>query len=259
MADEPAFVEPLTRRNCKRLPKVEWQIADALTLEPEALLKRAQQREKTAPDFLSEETLVYFIRRADRNGDAETRNVLFCELFERCKPHFSGKFRGFDRKEDRQDLQGEVKKRVIEDLLAQDDRGDFMQVRFWKYLEYKSIDACRKALRHTKDTESLDASYFGDGVFEGRTRLETEADPRLSPEEFTIISKGLAKLPLRLRQVFLLRHYVGMEIGSDNSAEAERNEPTIAAHFRCTGRTIRNLLKEADRLLASFREKHDGE
>ena len=74
-------------------------------------------------------------------------------------------------------------------------------------------------------------------------------------EDFAIRVK---KLPLRLRRVFLLRHYVGMKIGSDNLAKDEAGELTIAAHFGRTGRTIRNWLKEADRLLTEFQEKHDG-
>lgn len=252
MADEPAFIEPLTLGNYKRLPKVEWQIADALTLEPEALVKRAQQRDKAAPNFLSAEALVYFIRRADRNGDTKMRGALFRELFERCIPYFRRKFRGFDREDDREDLQSKVIERVVEDLLAEDNRGDFMQVQFWKYLKYKCIDACRITLRHTKDAESLDTSYYGDDLFEGETRLEKVVDPRLSPEELTMIREELAKLPQHLRDVFLMRHYLGMKIGSDDSAEVTGDELTIAAHFNCTGRTIRNRLKEADRLLASF-------
>ena len=149
--------------------------------------------------------------------------------------------------------------RVIEDLFAADDRGDFMQVRFWTYLKNKSIDACNKARRHTNNTESLDASYFGNGVFEGQTRLETEVDPKLSPEELAMISEELGELPTSLQKVFWLRHYVGMEIGPDDPAETVGDKLTIAAHFCCSGRTIRNWLKKATRLLASFREKHDGE
>lgn len=258
MANEPPFVEPLTRGNYKRLPAVEGQITAALILEPETLLKRAQQRDETASDFLSAEALVYFIRQAIRNNDNKVREPLFRELLERCKPHFSGKFRGFGR-EDREDLQSEVMNRVVEDLFAPDDRGDFMQVRFWKYLEKKCIDACRIVLRHTKKTESLDASYSSDGISERRALLETEIDPGLLPEEFAMISEGLAELPLHLRRVFMLRHYFGMKIGPDKSVEAADNEPTIAKQFNRSGRTIRNWLKEADKMLASFREKQNGE
>ena len=258
MADEPPFVEPLTRGNYKRLPEVERQITDALTLEPEALVKRAQQIDATAFDFLSAETLVYFIRWAIRNDKTNTRDILFRELLERCQPCFRGWFRNFGQ-QDREDLQGEVMKIVVEDLFALDDRSDFMQVRFWAYLKKKSMDACRKALRYADDTESLDAGYCGDGAFEGQTLLETEVDPGLSSEEFAMISEGLAKLPLRLRHVFLLRHYFSMKIGPDDPAEAAVDEPTIAAHFGRSGRTIRNWLKEANKLLTDYQEKHSGE
>lgn len=259
MDDDPPPIEPLTQENYKRLPAVEREIADALILEPEALVKRVRQREETAPDFLSAETLVYFIRQTIRNGDTGMRELLFRELFERCSLYFRGQFRGFGQ-EDRKDLQSEVMNRVVKDLFAQDDSGDYMQVRFWDYLKKKCIDACRKARRRIDATESLDVSYLGNGVFEGRTQLETVVDPRLSPEKFAMISEGLAKLPQHLRDVFLMRHYFDMQIGPDDSAEAARDELTIAAHFGCTGRTIRNRLKKAYRLLDGFfMEKHNGE
>ena len=68
-----------------------------------------------------------------------------------------------------------------------------------------------------------------------------------------MISEGLAQLPPRLRRVFVLRHYFRMKIGADNPADDTGDELTIAAQFSCSGRTIRNWLKEADRLLAGFR------
>ena len=256
MADEPPFVEPLGR-GYKRLPEVERQIADALSLEPEALLRGARDRDESVAGCLAPEAVAYFIRRANRNGEAGIRNDLFRELLDRCIPHFRGKFRGFGQ-EDRKDLQGEVQKVIIEDLFAPDDRGDFMQVRFWSYLERKCIDACRAAFRQTEDTESLETGYSGDGVSEGLTKLHREVDRQLSPEKFAMISEGLGQLPPRLRHVFLLRHYVGMKIGSDAPSVDEGKELTIAAEFGCTGRTIRNWLKQADRLLAEFQEKHDG-
>ena len=245
-------IELLTRSAYKRLPATERQIADAAALKPVALVLRAQQREKGAPEFLMEETLVYFIRRACQNGDTETRDALFRILFERCLPYFRNRFRGFDQ-QDREDLQNEVLKKVVEDLFAPDDRGDFMQVRFWKYLKARSIDVCRKASLHNDRIESLDTGYLGNGMSEGRICLEAEADPVLPPEKLAMISEGLAKLPVYLQQVFVMRHYLGMKIGADNSADDKAGEPTIAAHFGVSGRTIRNWLSKADRLLADFR------
>ena len=256
MADEPPVVEPLGR-GYKRLPEVERQIADALDLESEPLLRRARERVERVPGYLAPEALVYFIRRAIRNEEARIRGELFRELLERCNPYFRGKFKGFSQ-QDREDLQAEVHIVIVEDLFARDDRSDFMQVRFWSYLEKKCVDACRAAWRQTEDTESLETGYSVDGASEGSTRLHQEVDRQLSPEDLAMISEALEHLPPRLRQVFLLRHYVGMKIGSDDPSEAEGQELTIAAMFGCTGRTIRNWLKQADRLLAEFREKHDG-
>ena len=256
-SDESPLVEALTRNGYVRLAQVERQIGEAVTLDGATLVERAQQRDEAAPDFLAPEALVYFIRQAIRSGEVRIRDDLFRKLLERCNPYFRGKFRGFAQ-EDREDLQGEVQRMIIEDLFAQDDRSDFMQVRFWTYLKRKCIDVCRAKFRQTEKTESLETGFSGEGASQGLTRLEMEADRQISPEDLTTISEGLKKLPLRLRRVFLLRHYVGMKIGSDNLAKDEAGELTIAAHFGRTGRTIRNWLKEADRLLAEFQEKHDG-
>ena len=240
--DEPSLVEPLTRQDCNRLRATERQIADAASLTSNALLKRAQQQDKGALEFLSAEAIVYFIRRANRDGNTRNRDDLFRELFERCKPYFRGQFRGFDEQE-REDRQFQVMQTIVEDLLAKDDRSDYMQVRFWKYLDHKCIDVCRKATRFNDNMKRLAANYSGDAT---KRRI-------LSLDEFAMISKALAKLPPRLLEVFLLRHYFGLQIETNCRNDDGKDELTIAAHFGVTGRTVRNWLKEADHLLAGFR------
>ncbi len=257
-SSEQPVVMPLTRRGYVRLAKVEWQIGKAVTLDGPALLLRARRRDEAAPDFLAPEALVYFIRGAIRNGEEQIRDNLFRELLERCNPYFRNKFRGFGR-EDREDLQGEVQCIIIEDLFARDDRSDFMQVRFWTYLERRCIDACRPMFRQAIDTESLDTGYLGDDESEGLNKVDQVVDEQLSSEEFAMISEGLRQLPPRLQHVFWLRHYFGLPIGSDKHAEDEGKEMTIAVAFGCSGRTVRNWLKEANRILAKFREEHNGE
>ena len=130
--EESSVVEPLTRRGYKRLPATERQISEASIQDAATLVMRARQRDENAPEYLSAEALIYFIRRADRNDNRKTRDSLFRELFERCIPFFRGKFRGFSV-EVREDLQGDVLNKVAEDMFTPDDSGDFMQVRFWTY------------------------------------------------------------------------------------------------------------------------------
>jgi hypothetical protein len=74
-----------------------------------------------------------------------------------------------------------------------------------------------------------------------------------------MVSVGWAKLPLKLRRVFVLRHVVGMAIGDDDPDDDPPGDKlTLAQHFGCTGRTIRSWLKKADDLLAGLGEKGEG-
>jgi DNA-directed RNA polymerase specialized sigma24 family protein len=256
MDDGCPGIKPLTRRGYRRLAATEKQIAGAIALDRAGLIARAQWRDETASDYLSPEALVYFIRRADSNRDVRVRDALFRELVERCAPFFRGQFPGMD-KTVREDLQQDVLNKVVEDILAVDDRADFMEVRFWSYLKRKTISAYRSISLHAEEVESLDTGYSGAGESEGRTKLESLRDERLSPEQLTMVLEGLGKLPPRLRKVFIMRHAVGMAVGSDNRADDPPGKPTLAQHFGCSGRTIRNWLREADDLLASLREKED--
>jgi DNA-directed RNA polymerase specialized sigma24 family protein len=257
-SEPPSMVAPLTRRGYKRRPEIELQIGGAVALDATDLLGRAQQRDKAEPGNLAPEALVYFIRRADRDGNEKLRDDLFRELFERCKPFFRGQFRAFD-KAAREDLQQEVSKKVVEAILARDDRADFLEVRFWSYMTKRAIDACRSMFAQTDDTESLDTGDLGDGESEGRTKLESQVDERMSPEEVAMVSIGWAKLPPKLRRVFVLRHVVGMAIGGDGvGADPPGDNPTLAQHFGCSGRTIRSWLRKADDLLAGLGEKGEG-
>jgi hypothetical protein len=179
-------VRPLTRRGYKRLPAIERQIAEAGILDATALLARAQQRNEAEPAYLAPETLVHFVRRADRDGHQKLRDDLFRELFERCKPFFRGQFRAFD-KSTREDLQQGVLTKVVEAILARDDRADFLEARFWKYLKARAIDASRSVFAHNDRVESLDTRYSGDGESEGRTKLESQVDESLSPEKLAMV------------------------------------------------------------------------
>ena len=254
-AQDPPALEPL--KGYKRLTKTTAQILGACELDGAALLTSARQKDESVDGHLSAEALVYFIRRSLRDNDLTIRDYLFKELFERCQPFFRGQFRGFDR-HTREDLQSEVMRALVEDLFAPDSRGDFMQVRFWVYLKRRTIDACREHFKHSDVTESLDTGLLGTGKSDGRTLLDRKPDQQLSPEELVSLRTEIAQLSPKLREVFMLRHYVGLKIGPDDPDEVAKSELTLARHYNRPGRTIRNWLKEASMQLERFREKTDG-
>lgn len=250
---EPPSVQPLTRRGYERLPKNQRQIEQAVQLDTAELIERASLPED-APGALSAEALVYFIRRANQEGDSKTRDALFLPLLERCKIFLRGKIRGVT-KEEREDLTGEILQKIIEDIFDPTDRADFMQVRFWTCIDRKKTDAYRRLKQYVGKTVSFDESLPTDDGSGTRTKLDMHPDGSRSAEERLMGSQALEKLPRKLRRVYVLRHAFGMEIGSDNPGDAPSGKMTLARQYNCTGRTIRNWLREADRILASFQER----
>jgi RNA polymerase sigma factor (sigma-70 family) len=247
------MLEPLTKAGCKRLPRVDAEIAGANGLKSDDLIGAARIRDEAASGYISAEAIVFFIRRASRRGDRAVLNALFEELYQRCQPFFRGKIRGF-ADDWRQDVQQAVLRKLAEDILADDDRGDFAQQLFWKYLERKTIDACRKAERDRDRSVSTDADADREEVAD-----ESEnGTPAATPEDIASnreAIRGLEGLPPRLRKVLVMRHYYGLKIGSDDWTADDPSDPTLARYFEVSGRTIRSWLKEAAKMLADFQEK----
>lgn len=245
--------EPLTRRDYKRRPAIERRIKDALALDGTALLTAVQMRQETAADYFPPEALVYFIRRAARSGGKRIVNALFRELYERCTPLLRGRARSFD-KETRKEITQEVFARIAAHLLDPTDKADFAEVSFWSYLKCLSIDVIRERIGELENpVESLDAGRPDADEDESSGLSGQVTDYALSPEQMLILRDGLARLPPKLRQVFIMAHALEMKIESKNP-----NEMTLSRHFGVSERTIRTWLKDADKLLAAFQEESNG-
>ena len=80
------------------------------------------------------------------------------------------------------------------------------------------------------------------------TAAEQHLVKTLSPEKRLMLREGLLLLPEPIRTAFVLHHYDGWQIES-NDPQA----PTIAKHFGKTPRTIRNWMAQAEAILESWR------
>src|SRR5262245_26563515 len=139
-------VIPLTRRNragavLRRDDKVESQIGATLSFDSPQLVARARITDERSPDFLREECLVYFIRDCRRRDDWQLGDMLGDVLFRRCKKWINDRVHAALEPAYVDDCIGEVLLNLSEMILEQGDRGDFAQVRFWKFLKRLTVES----------------------------------------------------------------------------------------------------------------------
>lgn len=260
-ASAPVEIRPLTRASketgqlYRRDPQVEQQITEALTLDPAALVERAAVTSREDPRFLNEETLVYMIREYHDRKQPALVGDLTEALLRRCSPYIEGQLRklGADRQED---ASNDVVEMLFTRILdPSSDRGDFLQVRFWPFLNRMIADTFRRQLGLMKKAGQEVAP---DWVHGAEPAGDAEPDGHyiapvpshgLSQEQRALMEDALAHLDEPYRTLVVLRYYDDWPV--------ESNDPsvlTISRYYAKTPRTIRNWLNTADEQLRAWRE-----
>lgn len=262
--DTSCLPEPLTRRNStgeiyQRHPIVQTQIQEALRLPPEDLRRRSEITDKTSPEFLKEECLVYLIRHYRKAKNQPCVNELSEYLVRRCGTWINRKLRSLGQE---MAIEGysDVLERMFKQILDLDsDRGDFLQVRFWLALESLRIQSYRKQfskLKLERDNIPLTslAGYDGEDTDAPARKRAIQVPGTLARTveseviENDLIREALTRIEEPFRSAFLLRYYYGWPIEDQDPAVR-----TISRHFNKTPRTIRNWLAKAEKCLAAWR------
>lgn len=246
--------KPLTRCNGSgevyvRTPEIETEITTALQLDWHLLLKQAEITDKNSTDFLHEETLVYFIREALRQEQDEAFRSIFKFLHVRCVKYIHTHLSSFPPHRIDDAFQNVITYVVSKIMDLDDDSGDFFQVRFWFALKRAMLTEYDKQIKEIdveEDCIQIDQQFEGD---EGDEPSFEIADTSLSQEDLSLIKSGLSVLAEPYKTAFLLRHYQGWPIRSNDPTEI-----TISSHFNKTPRTIQNWLDTAERELVKWRE-----
>ncbi|MDE2838718.1 MAG: hypothetical protein OXL97_14620 [Chloroflexota bacterium] len=255
---ESCLPQPLTRRNAdgqvyQRLAVVDRQIEEALGLNDEELRSRLAVRDEESPIYLKEESLAYLIRHHHAAGNRKCVNDLTECLLKRCATWINGKLRGL-----RTDLREDGYAAVVAEIFARmldmaSDRGDFLQVRFWKGIERITVDVFRKQIRQF-DTESsgdYDQVTIDELTQQGAVVVPAASGDRNVASEAidnVLIEAALNQLEEPIRSAYLLRHLEDWPIEDKDPAVQ-----TISRHFGKTPRTIRNWLSKADEILEAWR------
>ena len=242
-------IRPLTRRRANGSPyqreeHVDVQIAAALALSPGDLVRRIAVRDVESDAYLQEECLVYLIREHHRADHRELVDQLWRALLRRSAKHINGKLQSLGR-DHVDDAFGDVVTELAEEILdLEDDRGDFLQVRFWfgvRRMIYSVFDHHSRQINQSQRDLSSDKTDVG-------VMSETTADPSISMEQRALYLDGLNAIPEPQRTAFSLRHFDGWQI-----ATGDPDTPCISRYFDKTPRTIRNWLNEAEQALRAWR------
>lgn len=237
-----------------RPAEVERQITRALTQDVKTLATRAAL-DRSSPNHLSSECLVYLIREGRRTNNDSLMSALIPMLLQRCEACLLKRVsdRGFSNA-------GDIRQSILDDLVdvflhpTREDQLDFYECRFNRAFQALRVDAIRRRRR----PREVPASQCGPATAQAG---EPDGYPGIlgtlasKPDTFGVEERAeLLRLVEELldadeRQALALRH-MGYPVESENPGTT-----TIATLCGVSGRTIRTRLAKAEAKIAQLREE----
>lgn len=249
--DDPSDVPRLTKY--PRSAKAEGDIRDLKSLEGAVLVDAFRQSDETATDYRATEALIALLRRAIALNDRRVIAGLHGILVERCQGYFRGSMRGVRNAEERMDIQQAVLADIAEALMRGRLEDEYLQGRFWGWLKMRTLRRITEAKKAREKHPLLD-NRTTDEDEDRPSRANELASNELSAEAKLLIAEGLAELPDDLRELYMMRHLEGWNVGNDRNPTSDPDDPTLAEHFDITARAINKRLAKAEKLLANYRK-----
>lgn len=256
---------PLTKKDKNgnlyvRSPTIEAKIDGAIGQDWTVLSQRARQSDRRSPDFLPNEALLHLIRDALRRQDERVATVLIRTLLKRCEANLkmtvpeSGLRNAVSVREETIDA---LMTMITEDgKPGHEDDLDYFECNFAHAFRTLRINhvrvetAYRKELVELPENEDEDGDLSFDADVLARlssmARTDANQEHRLMLEE---LLEKVRNLPEDERKAVILVRIMGYDEESD-----DKSKRTAATICGVTGRTIRNRLARANKLL-----KDDGE
>jgi DNA-directed RNA polymerase specialized sigma24 family protein len=260
-------VQPLTHRNSdgnlyERLPEVTAQIERALQLDLETLLDQVRISESSSPLYIQEECIVYLIRHFRREKQDSLVNYLAEMLIGRIAITVKIGLRALYA-DNAADAYNELIFRLFDRILdVQSDRGDFLQVRFWRALKYLTISTYNDSAEREEQDRELEIATVSLPLDEDENEIlnrtdspwEALPDKNLLPEEQAIqaiVIDRVNSLDEPYRTAFVLRYFMHLKLDSQNESEL-----TLSRYFGKPSRTIYNWLTKAEKQLENWWNNH---
>jgi len=275
----------------RRRREVEKELEELEKMNLPDVLARAREGQQSGKAMVSSEALVHILRREVRTATTRAPTLgpidgLLSILIRRAEVITQRHLAGFKDEVDREAICKQVTDRIVDEIVDDSDLADYAEVNFNHWLQHNRIDACRKQERKTRDIER-----FGDTVEdlaedeiqvvpEG---IDNKANSDPTPETAYALSEACnkatlpsmlenaalslddryriaamvkqANLPAQVLEAFLLHHYLGMQIDSQ-----DQEKHTLVKHFGKSEKSIRIWIKRAETAFAKLREvQHESE
>lgn len=231
-----------------RRPEVETQLRE-LAAHGFALNRNAlSNRDRKSDGYIYDETLVYLFRLTRENGDEDLLNELYIEL-DRRVGRLIGKFHELlfaDNPEGFDDFKQDIAMALLKKLLDTDsNKADYAQVNFGDYVTVVANDRKKAEIRRLRQRPAL----FGDlrpWKEEDTEPVEnTFRDGRPRVDDALAARAAIAQIPDNIKLAAVMYFLDGWQIESNSPHIA-----TISGYFNVSGRTVRNWLAEARRILS---------
>jgi DNA-directed RNA polymerase specialized sigma24 family protein len=223
----------------KRRSEVETEIRILIGLPVGELKVRLHQCIAGAAPILGE-VLIYLLRVAITNADRALLNLAFEALSKLATPALLKHARILPP-----DEQSEHAQEVLMRVFAAAKQGgatiDYAEVNFNDYLKCRSIERLRE---RNNDFEVVSRRINPTDTYDPLNSV-LDRDPSL--EGRVLLQMAIAKLPRKLKEVFLQFHFLKLT-----------QEEIAQQHDGVEPRTIRNWLAEAKKILGMSGDKHDA-
>ena len=256
-------IRPLTRRRTDgdpyhRRAEVEAQIEATIGLSQQELLRRAVLADAGDPDYLRDETLVFFLRESS-SGDAAAFAQLWAP-FGRRLDRYALRQLGSLPPSAVQDAQSELVVRYLALLKASDDRADYCEVSFQHHVRLRATELFNQTIAHinrsARELRLNDEQDYDDNgtppantaVLAGGWEDEETVDRLLIKQVFGELERHFAH-DMRPYQAWRLR-LRGIPVGPTGAPG------TITARFGISDRTIRNWLGKVEEFLVEWRKRN---
>lgn len=250
-----------------RSAAVQAEITATLRLSQDERFRRAGIRQREQSDFMSEECLVYLLRDAQARGDDHARSKLWGCFVSRIQLRIASRLAKLGPEHVEEGYAAVLRDIGLAILDLSTDRGDFLQVSFMTGLYRRTTTEFRTQRRakvRTQATVPLSRLAGEEGPHaepedQGEAQVARDRwddgepsalDVLVGAEDKAAASHALASLPPQERQAFILRHYEGWQIESNDPAEM-----TISKALNRSGRQIRNYLAKAEERLRAWRKE----